>query len=108
MDALAKFDEVVKVGLVVEVVPRTTYDRWVWIMGERFDAEDLYETMHAVSEDASGTHITDSRIVRAMTEIGIISGTSGSWGTTVKSEARLNQFLGMLEKALLASKSEIV
>ena len=103
------FAEVEKVGLVVETVPRTVYDRFVWIMGEKFDADDLEETLSEVQAGPIYTHMTDARMVRAMTAIGVISGSSPSWGTSIPENGgkeRLEKFLTMLHKALDADPGQ--
>jgi hypothetical protein len=108
MDTNATFAEVEKIGLEVVITERTVKDRWVYILGEKFDAEDLYETLSAIDCNHSRTYVTCSRMVQMLKDIGIISGSSASWGTTVTDEDHLNQILNMLETALEASGSDYV
>lgn len=109
MDKQKLFDEVQKVGLIVDVVPKTVYTRYIWVLGEKFDAEDLYETLTEVLHDPSSTHMNSERMVKAMINIGVIKSTSGSWGTSYDGcKTRLVAFIGMLKKALKDSNSEQV
>jgi hypothetical protein len=109
MDNQKLFDEVQKVGLVVDIVPKTVYTRYVWVLGEKFDAEDLYETLTEVRDSPSSTHMTGDRMVKAMINIGVIKSTSGTWGTNYDGcKTRLTAFISMLRQALKDSKSEHV
>lgn len=94
------FEEVKRVGLIVEETQRVVTDRSVYILGEKFDAEDLYVTMMNVEDSPSSTVITSERMAKAMENLGIIKGTSYSWGTNIKNEKKLREFLDMLRKAL--------
>jgi hypothetical protein len=101
-----KFEEVRQVGLEVEIQERTVFDRFVWTLGEKFDAEDMYNTLQEVKGDPGGTVITDHRMVEALINIGVINSTSYSWGTSIGNN--IDAFLEMLREALRKSKSEEV
>ncbi|RYE75226.1 MAG: hypothetical protein EOO74_10350 [Myxococcales bacterium] len=101
------FDEVQKLGLVVETVPRVVHDQFIYILGHKLDAEDLLETLIEVKSDPSGTYLNDPKMVDTLKAIGVITGTSGSWGTSIDERGgkeRLSQLIAMLRDALKASE----
>lgn len=55
------FAEVEKLGMIVEITERVVKDRWVWILGSKFDAEDMYETLSEVLYYPSGTVMTEDQ-----------------------------------------------
>lgn len=100
MDQEAAFREVQRLGLEVETTERVVKDRWVWILGTKLDADDLYECLQEVQDNGSHIHLSDETMVEVLKEIGVISGTSRSWGTHIESQEKLDQLLTMVREAL--------
>lgn len=95
---MTKFAEVQALGLSIEERPRTVVDKFVYVLGYKLNATDLFETLHEVKAHASGIHMTNPTEVEAMKLIGVIESTSGSWGTT--KGPNFDSFMTMLDEAI--------
>jgi hypothetical protein len=106
MKPAAAFEEVKKLGLVIEEIPRTVVDRVVWVLGEKFEVDDLYETLMELKRSSSSTTITSPKMERMLKSVGIIDGTSRSWGTSIVSQKRLEEFIDLVRGAYDVKKEK--
>ena len=90
---MTKLDEVLKIGLVVERRARVVIDKFIYILGEKFNSEDMYETLSEVKYSPGGTYMNDERMVNVLKGIGVIKSTSSSWGTSYDDELLISFFL---------------
>lgn len=82
--------------LTVERRERRVVDRFVTVNAQRFDLDDLYETLRAVSH--GGVRITSSCGYEALIEIGVLSSLGGREYAAQEGE-NFTEFLALVKVA---------
>lgn len=90
------FDELVKVSVGVETRQRVVTEKFVWLMGEKFEIVDLLDLLGELVASPSWTHVTDDRVANMLRRFGLITHSTPSWGTRIADEARVKQLHDMV------------
>lgn len=99
MAKLTPFDEVKSLGLEIETRERIVKEDFVYILGYCFEVNDLSVTLSELKHYASEIFITNDNMLEMLKKLGIVIHSSGSFGTTIKSENKLKELIEMVREA---------
>jgi hypothetical protein len=87
-------------GLIASEESRVVTEVFVWILGEKFEVEDLLDLLYSLETYASQYYITCPRSLAMLKNLGIVSSSSPSWGTRIENAERLRELREDLSEAV--------